>query len=90
LEALASGIPVLGTPVGATVEILSRLDKSLLFRDSSSESMAELVSEYLVDPSRRFQLANICRQFVLDNYSWDALAKQTQELYLKTLDSAGS
>ena len=32
--------PVLGTPVGATKEILSNFDPKLLFRDKTPEAMA--------------------------------------------------
>jgi len=43
IEALASGVPVLGTPVGGTVEILEKLNPNLLFKDTSSESIARLI-----------------------------------------------
>ena len=43
VEALASGLPVLGTPVGGTREILANLGTEFLFKDSSPASMAELI-----------------------------------------------
>ncbi|PIU84511.1 MAG: hypothetical protein COS67_12835, partial [Deltaproteobacteria bacterium CG06_land_8_20_14_3_00_44_19] len=45
LEALASGVPVLGTPIGGTKEILGRLDPKYIFRDTQPESMAALIIE---------------------------------------------
>jgi glycosyltransferase involved in cell wall biosynthesis len=84
LEALASARPVLGTPIGATVEILSQLDKSLLFKDTSPQAMGELISEYLINTARRCQIENNCRKFVLGNYNWDNIIKQLEEVFLRT------
>jgi glycosyltransferase involved in cell wall biosynthesis len=75
LEALASGIPVLGTPVGGTVEILSRLDSKYLFKDTKPESMAELITktcqEFKDKPKLREDVSSKCRLFVEENYSWE-------------------
>lgn len=72
LEAFACGTPVLGTPVGATVEILKQLDERLLFEGTDAGSMAKLISEYLGKPKNQInELKQKCRQFVVDNYSWE-------------------
>jgi glycosyltransferase involved in cell wall biosynthesis len=74
LEALASGTPVLGTPVGGTVEILSKLNSRYLFKDTSPESMAELIiqicREFKDNPALRQGVSDQCRLFAEKNYSW--------------------
>ncbi len=81
LEALASGTPVLGTPVAATVEILGKLDKRLLFEDTASDSMAKSICEYLEKPKEEIdELRQRGRQFVVDNYSWDKLTSSLEEV----------
>jgi glycosyltransferase involved in cell wall biosynthesis len=74
IEALASGTPVLGTPVGATDEILGRLDASLLTAGPDAESMATgieaLHRRFTADPEARARLAEAGRAFVLRDYTW--------------------
>jgi glycosyltransferase involved in cell wall biosynthesis len=75
LESLASGVPVLGTPVGGTTEILGRLDSAYLFADTSPESLAELILEkYRIiakNPLKWRAQGLACRQFVEKHYSWE-------------------
>jgi glycosyltransferase involved in cell wall biosynthesis len=85
LEALACGIPVLATPVGGTIEILSKLDKRLLFKDTSVESIARLITEYLGEEQGYSEIQKQCRQFVLDNYSWEKTALETERVFLNIL-----
>jgi glycosyltransferase involved in cell wall biosynthesis len=75
LEALASAVPVLGTPVGGTREILAKFDPKLMFEDITAGAMAALVLEKYrqikKQPARWAQVCASCRRFVEDNYSWE-------------------
>jgi len=72
LEALASGLPVLGTPIGGTVEILGKLDSRYLFKDTKPESMASLIIEtcqqFKNNPRLWQDVSSQCRAFVEMNY----------------------
>ena len=75
LEALASGTPVLGTPVGGTKEILGAFDARFLFRDTSHEALAEKIIEFYLEyrqDAAKWQRDSLCcRFFVEKNYSWE-------------------
>jgi len=75
LEAMASAVPVLGTPVGGTVEILRRFDPACLFADTKPGSMAVLIIEkyraFKNQPALYRDMSIRCRSFVEDNYSWE-------------------
>lgn len=84
-EALASGLPVVGTPVGGTLEILSRFDESFLFRDASADAMAEKIIEkiraFRDSPSLRGQTALRCRAFAERHYSWEQNVTELEDVY---------
>ena len=74
VEALACGTPVLGTPVGATPEILRPLCESLVFRGTAPEVMAEGLERFLEqkerDPDAYERLRGACREHSERHYSW--------------------
>jgi len=85
LEAMASGTPVLGSPIGGTKEILGRFDGRFLFDEASSEAMARLVIEkcrgYMTDPDRLNLDSKRARCFVETHYSWDANVQAMERLF---------
>jgi glycosyltransferase involved in cell wall biosynthesis len=92
IEALSAGLPVLGTPVGATPEILRPLDPRLLFDSAEADAMAALILEHhraaRRDPDQLAELGRRCRRYVEERYTWerhiDRLEASYRELFGRT------
>ena len=91
LEAMASGVPVLGTPVGGTEEILGNFDSSFLFKGTDSNSIAGLIlakyQSIKKNPQKWKEISHRCRNFVERNYSWEKNLDALEELLEKTLQN---
>ena len=84
-EAFASGLPVMGTPVGATKEILTLVDQNLIFQGTSPESLAKGMDHFLNNPEYYSQLKSKCRETAEKNYSWENVVDQTEEEFIKNI-----
>ncbi len=76
LEALATGLPVVSTKVGA--EGL-RLQDGRDLRIVDEEGMAQALVDALREPERARSVASEGRRRVLDLYDWDALARKFEQ-----------
>ena len=89
LEALASGLPVLGTPIGGTKEILGRFDPDFIFENTGAESIfKKILEKYKImkeNPKKWQEISQKCRNFAETNYSWefniDCLERTLLELF---------
>jgi glycosyltransferase involved in cell wall biosynthesis len=94
VEALASGLPVLGTPVGGTKEILALLGPEFLFADSTPSSMAKLILKNIElwnkDSEIYRNITQRCRDVAERYYSWDTHIDQLERLFQKMVNSSNN
>ena len=89
IEALACGTPVLGTPVGATDEILGQLDRAFITAGSDADSLADgiasLYRRLAADPAVRERLSAECRALALRDYTWARHCAQVEAVLSEAL-----
>ena len=88
LEAFASGLPVVGTPVGATPELLAQVDRRLILDGSGPEAIATGIVRYF----RELQgvlAPEALRKLVSSTYTWATMVSRTESVYEQACHNAG-
>ena len=83
LEAMAMGVPVVTTPVGA-MGLEADIGKELLVADTPT-AFAENVVHLLNDEHLRERLARTARTRVETNYSWEAIGDRLKKVYAQAV-----
>ena len=83
VEAMASGVPVIGSTCGAIPEVIA--DAGLVFPEGDADALANALRRALADQKLREHLARTGRARVEQHYSWDRVAHQMYELYQRVL-----
>lgn len=86
MEAMASGCPVVSTPVGGVTELVHSGENGLLIPVGDVHGFAEAIELLLEDAAVRDRLCATARETV-KRFSWDASAEKTIELYNKILSA---
>jgi glycosyltransferase involved in cell wall biosynthesis len=80
VEAMASGLPVMATPVGGSKEILSKFRPELLFSGTDSEAIKNGMLRILRERTK-LPGQEECRAHVLENYTWARVAEQVEDIF---------
>jgi sugar transferase (PEP-CTERM/EpsH1 system associated) len=78
LEAMAAGVPVLSTSIGAEGLAVTP-GENILITDRDEDWRPALAS--LADPARRSYLAQAARNLVRSRYDWEILGEMTRRMY---------
>ena len=79
-EAMASGVPVVGTPRGAIPELLAD-DRGFVAGSMTAEALAISIREALADDSDRAKRARRAAAFAREELHVDAIGRRYEELY---------
>ena len=79
IEAMASGVPVIGSDSGAIPDVVGQA--GLIFPEGDASALTDCLSQLQRDTALRAQLAQQGRQRVLDHFSNDQVAQATVEVY---------
>jgi sugar transferase (PEP-CTERM/EpsH1 system associated) len=81
LEAMASGLPVLATARGGNAELVEDGANGRLFEPGEVRRLAQMLGEYLVNPSLRRAHADAARRRAVEHFSLDTMVARYQEVY---------
>lgn len=80
LEAMAAGVPVIGTPVGGIIDFLENEETGLFSEVDKPESVADAIMRILGDTLLREKLSRRGRALVEERYRWDSIAEEMSRL----------
>lgn len=83
-QAIAAGVPIIGTMVDGAVEAVIDGRNGWLFKPRDSEGMAARVAELLLDPERARQMGTAGRE-ILPEFDIDLMVRLQEELYERML-----
>lgn len=85
LEAMASGVPVVATPVAGTAELLADGTNGFAIPVDADAELATAVCKLLDDRPLAERMGRRGRQIVESGYSWDAVVDRTEQVYEREL-----
>ncbi|GAI94378.1 unnamed protein product, partial [marine sediment metagenome] len=83
IEALACGVPVIGSDSGHIPYLIEDTGGGLIFPEGDIGRLAECIQQLLSDPMEARELGRRGRERVLEKYTWEQTARQLREVFLQ-------
>jgi glycosyltransferase involved in cell wall biosynthesis len=84
-ESLACGTPVVGTPIGATPELLEPLEPRLVATGTSAEALAAAIAGVI--DARDPKLRSRCRAYASERFDWGKALPAWEEALVEAAES---
>ncbi len=81
LESLASGTPVMCTPVGGMPEVIAPFSPNLIANSKETKAICDLLAAIVMGEITLPARAD-CRQYAADNFDWHKIAQQVRQVLL--------
>jgi len=85
LEAMASGLPVVGSRVGGITETIFDGETGVLVPPGDAKALAAAVGQLIDDPATRRRMSLRAREIARERFTWPALAGQVAGVYREVL-----
>ena len=82
LEAMAAGVPIVGTPVGGIPDFLKDGETGLFCEVNNPESIAKKIEQIVSDDSLRKKITDNALKLVKEKYDWKNIMVEYAKLYL--------
>lgn len=86
VEAMARGLPVIGSATSAMVEAVAHGETGLLVPPGDVDALSSAIVELLRDPARRARMAVAGRRRVEEKYTAERMAAEIEAWYQRVLD----
>ena len=85
LEAMALGVPIIGTNAGGIPDFLRDGETGLFCKTKNPRDIAEKVQKMLEDDTLRGRVVNNARMLIEETYDWREIAKNMGEIFQRQL-----
>ncbi|HTR18391.1 MAG TPA: glycosyltransferase family 4 protein [Candidatus Paceibacterota bacterium] len=89
LEAMAAGIPIIGTSVGGIPDFLADGETGLFCEVQDPRSVAQAVERYLADPALVSRVVSNAKKLVAEKYDWNKIASDMKTRVFGPLTARG-
>ena len=83
LEAMAAGLPVVGTPVGGIPDFLIDGVNGLFCKPEDPKDLSAKIKQLITDDELRNRLSQNGQRSILEKYGWDGIAQQMDAIFSK-------
>lgn len=81
VEALAAGLPIIGTPVGGVLDIIADEKTGLFAKEENAEDLAEKILRLIDDQALSSRIKKEGLRMVEKRFGWDLLARAYEDVF---------